>query len=43
MFNIRDNKSQKDRRRYPSDQSKTEVNGNAKRVITTKGWDIQVE
>ena len=27
----------------PSDQLKTEVNGNAKRVITTKSWDIQVE
>ena len=27
----------------PSNQSNTEVNGNTKRVITTKGLDIQVE
>ena len=41
ILGIIDNRKTEDA--IPFDQLKIEINGNAKYVITTKGWDIQVE
>ena len=41
ILRIIDNRKTEDA--IPFDQLKIEINGNAKYVITTKGWDIQVE
>ena len=41
ILRIIDNRKTEDA--IPFDHLKTEINGNTKCVITTKGWDIQVE